>query len=78
MRCAYCTLRNYFDARLVELRGRADAKATVAADELQVKRDRLAVKLDSATTRADGAWDELKTDISNGFSTLEQEVDARF
>ena len=63
------------DARLSELRGRADAKAAKLSVDLQTRRDELARQLDSAATQADAGWDKFKADVDRGFDELEAQLD---
>lgn len=63
------------DARINELSARTDAKAHEEAQDLKIRRDELARRLDNASARARTDWDAFKKDVNDGFDKLESDVD---
>ena len=66
------------DARIHELAAKGTEKAREAADALRAERDRLAPKLDEIGQQAKAGWDKFESELSRGFDSLEQRLDAAF
>ena len=63
------------DNRIAALRAKGDEASTKLADDLRVRRDQLAVRLDKAGDETATTWDAFKRDVSDTYDKLEREVD---
>lgn len=63
------------DARIDQLRAKGDEASTKLADDLRVRRDQLAVRLDRASGETETTWDAFKRDVGTTYDKLEREVD---
>jgi hypothetical protein len=64
------------DVRLSDLRANASAETNRIGVDLQQKRDKLAARLAEAQDQAASGWDQFKTDVNQGFDSLEAELSA--
>jgi hypothetical protein len=63
------------DDRIAQLRAKGDEASSKLADDLRVRRDELAVRLDRAGEETETRWDGFKRDVSDAFDKLEREID---
>lgn len=63
------------DDRIAELRAKGDEASSKLADDLRVRRDQLAVRLDRAGEETEARWDGFKRDVNDTFDKLEHEID---